>query len=179
MRAQLRPYLPPPRGSADSWTPPQEDLSTSLIVSRLNQQIHQFTSASKYATFFFGVYDDTTGTLRYTNAGHLPPLLLRQGAISALNVDGLVVGAFAFASYEESSLQLMNGDVLLLYTDGISEPENEYGEEFGEERLKALLLANADKDAREIADRIVQAVRDWVGKAEQFDDITLLIVKKL
>jgi sigma-B regulation protein RsbU (phosphoserine phosphatase) len=179
MRAQLRPYLPPPRGSADSWTPPQEDLSTALIVSRLNQQIHQFTSASKYATFFFGVYDDTTGTLRYTNAGHLPPLLLRQGGISALNVDGLVVGAFAFASYEESSLQLMNGDVLLLYTDGISEPENEYGEEFGEERLKALLLANADKDAREIADRIVQAVRDWVGKAEQFDDITLLIVKKL
>jgi sigma-B regulation protein RsbU (phosphoserine phosphatase) len=179
MRAQLRPYLPSPRGSTADWTPPQEDLSTALMVSRLNQQIHQFTSASKYATFFFGVYDDTTGMLRYTNAGHLPPLLLRQGTISALNVDGLVVGAFAFASYEESSLQLMDGDVLLLYTDGISEPENEYGEEFGEERLKALLLANADKDAREIADKIVEAVRDWVGKAEQFDDITLLIVRKL
>ena len=179
MRAQLRPYLPPPRGAAETWLPPQEDLSTALMVSRLNQQIHQFTSASKYATFVFGVYDDRTGALRYTNAGHLPPLLLRKGVISRLNVDGLVVGAFAFASYEESSLQLEEGDVLLLYTDGISEPENEYGEEFGEERLHTLLRENAGKDAQELADLIVQAVRDWVGQAEQFDDITLLIVKKL
>jgi sigma-B regulation protein RsbU (phosphoserine phosphatase) len=179
MRAQLRPYLPPPRGAAETWLPPQEDLSTALMVSRLNQQIHQFTSASKYATFVFSVYDDRTGVLRYTNAGHLPPLLLRKGGISRLNVDGLVVGAFAFASYEESSLQLEEGDVLLLYTDGISEPENEYGEEFGEERLQTLLRENAGKDAQELADLIVQAVRDWVGQAEQFDDITLLIVKKL
>lgn len=179
MRAQLRPYLPPPRGAVETWLPPQEDLSTALMVSRLNQQIHQFTSASKYATFVFGVYDDRTGALRYTNAGHLPPLLLRKGVISRLNVDGLVVGAFAFASYEESSLQLEEGDVLLLYTDGISEPENEYGEEFGEERLHTLLRENAGKDAQELADLIVQAVRDWVGQAEQFDDITLLIVKKL
>ncbi|MDZ7637891.1 MAG: PP2C family protein-serine/threonine phosphatase [Bryobacterales bacterium] len=141
--------------------------------------MHQFTSASKYATFFFGVYDDRTGALRYTNAGHLPPLLLRRGAISSLNVDGLVVGAFAFASYEESTLLLEDGDVLLLYTDGISEPENEYGEEFGEDRLHALLLENGNKDARELADVVVQAVRDWVGEAEQSDDITLLIVKKL
>lgn len=179
MRMQLRPYLPPAQGSIEAWPAAQEKLSTSLLVSRLNQQIYQFTSASKYATFFFGVYDDLHGSLRYTNAGHLPPLLLRRGTISRLNVDGLVVGVFAFATYEESALHLEDGDVLVLYTDGISEPENEYGEEFGEDRLRALLLANGDKDARELADLIVQAVRDWVGEAEQFDDITLLIVKKL
>lgn len=180
MRAQLRPYLPPSRGSAETCPDaPPEALSTAVLVSRLNRQIHQFTSASKFATFFFGVYDDHGGCLRYTNAGHLPPILLRRGEISRLNVDGLVVGAFSFATYEESTLRLERGDVLVLFTDGISEPENEYGEEFGEERLHALLLANGDKDARELADVIVEAVRDWVGDAEQFDDITLLIVKKL
>ncbi|MCL4784594.1 MAG: SpoIIE family protein phosphatase [Bryobacterales bacterium] len=178
MRAQLRPYLPPARGFAETAASPRETLSTAMLVSRLNQQIHQFTSASKFATFFFGVYDDHSGTLRYTNAGHLPPILLRRGEISRLNVDGLVVGAFSFATYEESTLHLEQGDTLVLYTDGISEPENEYGEEFGEERLHALLRANSDKDARELADLIVEAVQDWVGDAEQFDDITLLIVKK-
>ncbi len=178
MRAQLRPYLPATRGAADEEAVSVEALSTALLVSRLNQQIHQFTSASKFATFFFGVYDDRSGGLRYTNAGHLPPILLRQGKISRLNVDGLVVGAFSFATYEESALHLESGDVLVLYTDGITEPENEYGEEFGEERLQALLLAHGEKDARELADILVEAVRDWVGDAEPFDDITLLIVKK-
>lgn len=179
IRAQLRPYLPPARGVKDTWTPPQEELSTAVLVSRLNQQIHQFTSASKYATFFCGCYDDRTGELRYTNAGHLPPLLIRGGEVQTLNVDGLVVGAFAFASYEESVLMLQSGDLLVLYTDGISEPENEYGEEFGEERLRRLLLANAHKDTRDLAELVVSAVQEWVGKAEQFDDVTLLLVKKL
>ncbi len=179
IRAQLRPYLPPARGAKEAWVAPQEELSTATLVSRLNQQIHQFTSASKYATFFCGCYDDRTGELRYTNAGHLPPLLVRGGAIRTLNVDGLVVGAFAFASYEESLIRLEPGDLLVLYTDGISEPENEYGEEFGEPRLHQLLLSNAEKGTRELADHIVTSVQDWVGKAEQFDDITLLLVKKL
>ncbi|MCW5966743.1 MAG: SpoIIE family protein phosphatase [Bryobacterales bacterium] len=179
IRAQLRPYLPPARGANDTWSAPQEELSTATLVSRLNQQIHQFTSASKYATFFCGCFDDRTGELRYTNGGHLPPLLIRGGEVRTLNVDGLVVGAFAFASYDESRLMLEPGDLLVLYTDGISEPENEYGEEFGEDRLRALLLANAHKDTRELADLVVATVQEWVGKAEQFDDITLLLVKKL
>lgn len=178
MRAQLRPYLPVPPESVEPWSGPREELSTAVLVSRLNQQIHQFTSPSKFATFFLGVYDDRDGILRYTNAGHPPPLLVRNGAISRLNVDGLVVGAFAFATYEESALRLETGDILLLYTDGITESENEYGEEYGEARLHALLLANCEKDARELSDIIVRAVRDWAGVAEQSDDITLVIVKK-
>lgn len=179
MRAQLRPYLPPPKGAADTWKQPVEDLSISLMVSRLNQQIHQFTSASKYATFICGCYDDTRGELRYTNAGHLPPLLIRNGQATMLNVDGLVVGAFPFATYEESVVHLQKGDLLVLYTDGISEPENEYGEEFGEERLRQLIIQNSDKPARELADLIVHSVKAWVGNSEQFDDITLMVVRKL
>jgi sigma-B regulation protein RsbU (phosphoserine phosphatase) len=179
MRAQLRPYLPPARGAAESQEAPPEPLSTATLVSRLNQQIHQFTSASKYATFFCACYDDRTGELHYTNAGHLPPLLIRNGKIETLNVDGLVVGAFAFATYEESVLRFESGDLLVLYTDGITEPENVYGEEYGEERLRTLLLANAHREPREIAEMIVASVQEWVGQAEQFDDITLMIVKKL
>lgn len=179
IRAQLRPYLPPARGSAEAWAPPLESLSTATLVSRLNQQIHQFTSASKYATFFCGCYDDRTGELRYTNAGHLPPMLIRNGAVRNLNVDGLVVGAFAFATYEESSVVLEPGDLLVLFTDGITEPENEYGEEYGEDRLRDLVLAHTDKETREIADLVVASVQEWVGLAEQFDDVTLLLVRKL
>lgn len=179
MRAQLRPYLPPVRGAAEPPAEPYEALSTATLVSRLNRQIHQFTSASKYATFFCGCYDDRAGELRYTNAGHLPPLLIRNGEVRTLNVDGLVVGAFAFATYEESSLQMESGDLLVLYTDGITEPENVYGEEYGEDRLRKLLLDNAHREPRELAEMIVASVQEWVGQAEQFDDVTLLIVKKL
>lgn len=178
MRAQLRPYLPVSPESAEPPSESREELSTSVLVSRLNQQIYQFTSSSKFATFFLGVYDDRDGVLRYTNAGHLPPLLMRDGVISRLNVDGLVVGAFAFATYEQSEIRLKSGDILVLYTDGITEAENEYGEEFGEARLHALLLVNSAKEVRELSDIVVRAVRDWSGAVEQSDDITLVVVKK-
>jgi len=178
MRAQLRPYLPQGRASVDPAQPPPECLSTATLVTRLNQQIHQFTSASKYATFFCACYNDATSELRYTNAGHLPPLLIRKGQVRELNVDGLVVGAFSFASYDESTLQLEPDDLLVLYTDGITEPENVYGEEYGEQRLRSLVLANCHRDPKDLAEMIVASVQDWVGQAEQFDDVTLLLVKK-
>ena len=77
-------------------------ISTAQIVSRLNEQLHAYTSPEKYATFYLGVYDEMSGELRYTNAGHLPPILVRGEEAVRLNVDGTVVGAFAFSQYEES-----------------------------------------------------------------------------
>ncbi len=157
---------------------PRPCISTSRFVSELNRHVHAFTSPEKYSTFCFGVYDDLSGVFSYTNAGHLPPILIRDGVPSTLDVNGMVVGAFPFAKYEESSLQLRAGDLLLCYTDGITEPENAYGEMFGEERLIDLVAKNSGGDDAKLIDVVIEAVEEWYGSSEQFDDMTILLARK-
>jgi sigma-B regulation protein RsbU (phosphoserine phosphatase) len=124
------------------------------------------------------VYEEATSTLTYTNAGHLPPLLVRNGEAQRLDVNGMVVGAFPFALYGESQTRLQPGDLAVFFTDGITEPENAYGEMFGEERLIDLVVRNAHLDNREIIDSIMDAVRQWTGSDELQDDMTLLLVRR-
>ncbi len=152
--------------------------STARMVSELNQQLYATTSPEKYATFFFAIYDQGTGVITYTNAGHLQPVLIRDGTPIRLDVNGTIVGAFPFSKYEESKLELQSGDLLVCYTDGISEPENEYGEMFGEERLIELVAKNAARDDAGIIDSVMQAVRQWTGVPELSDDMTLLLARK-
>jgi sigma-B regulation protein RsbU (phosphoserine phosphatase) len=154
-------------------------LSTALMVSRLNKQLYANTSPEKYATFYFALYDEKTQTLTYTNAGHLQPILLRKGVPELLEVTGTVVGAFPFSSYEEKNIQLASGDVLVAYTDGMIEPENEYGEMFGEQRLTDLLAKNVDRDSGEIIARVMEAVLQWSGDAAELsDDMTMLVARR-
>jgi sigma-B regulation protein RsbU (phosphoserine phosphatase) len=153
-------------------------VSTSTVVSHLNQQLFADTSPEKYATFFLGVYDEPTGTLTYTNAGHLPPILLHEGTTVKLDVNGTVVGAFPFSHYGESSVALQPGDLLVFYTDGVTEPENEYGEMFGEARMIDLVQKNAHLDESEIIGVVSQAVRQWTGSDELQDDMTLLLLRR-
>jgi phosphoserine phosphatase RsbU/P len=153
--------------------------STARMVSELNQQLHATTSAEKYATFFFAIFDQATGLMTYTNAGHLQPVLFRDGSATALDVNGTVVGAFPFSKYEESKVELRSGDLLLCYTDGITEPENEYGEMFGEERLIELVTKNADRDEAQIIESVMESVRQWTGAPELSDDMTVLLARKL
>jgi sigma-B regulation protein RsbU (phosphoserine phosphatase) len=142
--------------------------------------VYASTAPEKFATFFFSLYDDATSLLTYVNAGHLPPILVRGGLASTLDTNGMVVGAFPFASYNESRLELQRGDLLVLYTDGITEPENEYGEDFGEQRLRELLVANADRDGAEITAEVMDAVRRWTAFPDELqDDMTLLVLRKL
>jgi phosphoserine phosphatase RsbU/P len=155
------------------------ELSTARLVSNLNQQLFASTAPEKYATFFFSLYDDESGTLTYTNAGHLSPFLVRSGKAIPLESNGMVVGAFPFAKYGERTIQLESGDLLVCYTDGITEPENPYGEDYGEDRLVELLIQNADKDAAEIAALVVADVTRWTGDSELQDDMTLLLARKL
>jgi phosphoserine phosphatase RsbU/P len=154
-------------------------VSTSRVVSHLNQQLHADTAPEKYATFFLGVYDAAGKAITYTNAGHLPPILIRNGDVTMLEVNGMVVGAFPFAKYGESRVQLQPQDLLVFYTDGITEPENAYGEMFGEERLIELLVRNAGQDEAEIVTVVTDAVRQWTGTDELQDDMTLLLVRQL
>ncbi len=154
-------------------------VTSAHLVSQLNQQLYAFTSAEKFATFYFGVYDSGTGRLSYTNAGHPPPIVIRNGSVIRLETNGMVVGAFPFAEYGESTFDLEPGDLLACFTDGITEPENEYGEMFGEDRLAELLLRNASRRPAEILEEIYAAVRQWVSSPDAQDDMTMLLARRL
>ena len=170
MRSQLRHCM---EASA------QPQISTARLVANLNTQLHASTSPEKFATFFFGVYDDETGLLHYTNAGHLPPVLFGQGRTKRLEVNGMVVGAFPDVPYGESSLRLEKGDLMVCFTDGITEPENAYGEMYGEDRLIDLVRDNLHLPDAEIVNLIVESVQSWMGIRELPDDMTLLLARKV
>ena len=175
LRAQLNSRtLPSGPGQADGL--PQ---LISELTTRLNQQLYEITSSEKYATFFCALVNDCSGQLFYTNAGHLPPLLIRNQQAHKLDIHGMVLGAFPNQSYGHGKFELQQGDLLVAYTDGITEPENEYGEEFGEERLAELLVQNANKPFAELTRLIAAAVRDWSISPEQQDDMTLLMLRRI
>jgi sigma-B regulation protein RsbU (phosphoserine phosphatase) len=153
-------------------------VSPSGIVSQLNRQLFAFTTPEKYATFFFGLYEDRTGTFTYTNAGHLPPILIRGGEPQLLEVNGMVVGAFPFAAYGESSVILQPGDLLVFYTDGITEPQNEYGEMFGENRMIETIARQASLESDAIIASVLESVERWTGSPELQDDQTLIIARR-
>ena len=164
-------------GGTIGFTPPL--LSTSHLVSRLNNQLHAYTSPEKYATFCFGIFDEPTGIFTYTNAGHLPPLLVRDGAAERLDVNGTVVGAFPFAKFDESRLELKSNDLLVCFTDGITEPENEYGEMFGEDRLIELIARSSHLNDEQIVEVVLDAVREWTAADELQDDMTVLLARRV
>ena len=175
LRAQIMQYHPE-RGNGRSREP---ELDAAKLVSALNQQIFAHTSPEKFATFFFALFDEPTRTLTYTNAGHLSPLLFRNGDVVPLDTNGTVVGAFPFATYDESCLTMNAGDLLVCYTDGITEPENAYGEMFRDQRLIELVQKHSHRADHEIVAIVLEAVRAWTGTPELHDDMTLLLAREL
>ena len=153
-------------------------LSTARLVSDLNQQLYATTSPEKFATFCFALYDEGTGLITYTNAGHPPPILIRGGNATRLDINGTVVGAFPFSKYSESKTQLERGDLLVWYTDGITEPEDAYGEMFGEERLIELVAKNSERPDAQIIQTVMESVRQWTASPELSDDMTVVLARK-
>ena len=156
----------------------QTNVSTERLVTGLNQHLFLNTAPEKYATFFLAIYDETTGMLEYTNAGHLPPLLIRAGTAARLDSNGMVVGAFRDSQYDSSRLQLQMDDLLVCYTDGVTELENEFGEQFGEERLSEVLLKHTGSNLAEVEAAILAATAQFSGSPDAQDDLTLLMVRK-
>ena len=150
----------------------------SHMVSEINRQVCQHSAPEKYATLCFAIYDENTHDLHYTNAAHLPPILLRQGRIERFNVDGTIVGSFPRVTFEASCLRLEPGDLLVFFTDGVTEPENEYGEQFGDDRLIELIERHAGRTEEEIIQAVSNAVRQWTGSPELQDDLTLLLARR-
>ena len=145
------------------------------FLQSVNQLFYENTADGDYATFFFAAYDDSTRRLRYVNCGHLPPLLLRQdNSLHRLAATSTVLGLFEKWDCTASEWELLPGDTLVLYTDGITESCNAAGEEFGELRLVEVLRRNREASAQALVDCIIDEVRQF-SPYEQQDDITLIV----
>jgi sigma-B regulation protein RsbU (phosphoserine phosphatase) len=151
--------------------------SPGTVLAQLNQQLYRSTPAQKYATMFLGFYDQQTRQLTYSTAGQLPPMVIcANGSPRLLDVGGTVVGLFGDMVYPEGRITLDPGDIVIAFSDGITEPENDFGE-FGEERLREIVLENRDLPLARISDAILNAVIDWIGGEEQPDDMTVVLAR--
>jgi sigma-B regulation protein RsbU (phosphoserine phosphatase) len=152
-------------------------LSTAQVVDRLNRHLYQNSPPEKYVTFFFAIYDTRTRKLTYTNAGHLPPLLFRGDRIDRLRAGGTVVGLFPIATYEQGEVQVEPGDLLMAFTDGITEPENTYGEEFGEARVLEVARRAMLASPEMLVEEIYRTINEWTGSPELQDDMTVVLAQ--
>lgn len=152
-------------------------VDTAAVVKRLNRHLYLNTSDDRYATLFYAVYDAVTHTLTYTNAGHLPPLYIAGERVAKLEQGGTVVGLLEGSEYEQGSIQLEPGSLLVAYSDGLIEPENVYGEEFGTRRLLEVAVRNRNASPRSIAEALMSGVEEWTSSPEQPDDMTVIVAR--
>jgi sigma-B regulation protein RsbU (phosphoserine phosphatase) len=153
--------------------------SPGRILSLLNRHLYRSTQPEKYATLFLAHYDADSSMLTYSNAGQLPPLVLgRDGGIRRLDQGGTVVGLMDGMHYDEDRFKMLPGDIMVAYSDGVTEPENDFGE-FGEERLMEVVNRYRDQPLHVISTQVMQALDAWIGADEQPDDITLVLARQV
>jgi serine phosphatase RsbU (regulator of sigma subunit) len=154
---------------------PSEPVRTMVET---NLRILADTHGGLFITLLYAILDQAEGMLSYCSAGHLPALILRHrsGAVEELHRTGMPLGVMEDAEWEKVSVKIEPGDALLLYTDGVTEAQNMEEEFFGMPQLKEVFSQQRGRSAAEIRDAVYGAVREWVGQAEQFDDITMLVV---
>jgi sigma-B regulation protein RsbU (phosphoserine phosphatase) len=151
----------------------------ATAIGHANQLICEDSKTSMFVTLFYAILDSRAMTLNYVNAGHNPPLLLKGTAadVVLLKAKGIALGVTDEVSLQSVRVDLRPGDVLVLYTDGVTEAINDHEEEFGEERLVKVITENRGESAATILDRILAAITAFAGDRPQHDDITLLILK--
>jgi sigma-B regulation protein RsbU (phosphoserine phosphatase) len=150
-----------------------------LVFSASSRRILTDARADLFVTVFYGILDPATGTLTYCNAGHNPPYLLSaqdRDTVQVLHRTGMPLGVVEDATWEQGAVQLAPGDVLVLYTDGVTDAEDGQGSSFSQERLLETVQANLGRSAQDIQDALITEVREFVSDAPQFDDITLMVV---
>jgi serine phosphatase RsbU (regulator of sigma subunit) len=151
----------------------------SEVMGEINEYIFENSPPNKYLTLFYGELDPQTGVLAYSNGGHNAPMLVRStGEVERLDKGGLPIGMMQDVKYQEGSVKFNVGDVLVIYSDGITESVNERDEEFDEDRLIEVLKNNLNRSASGIRDRIDEALSRFVGTAAPVDDMTLMIIKR-
>ncbi|HEX3660555.1 MAG TPA: SpoIIE family protein phosphatase [Acidobacteriaceae bacterium] len=148
------------------------------ILSLLNRHLYRSTQPEKYATLFLAHYDGLSRRLVYANGGHLPPMLLRANdTVTKLDRGGSVVGLLDELSWEQGTEHLGPGDILIAYSDGVTEPENDFGE-FGEERLLDVVRRHKHLSLEAISEQVISTLRTWIGAQEQPDDVTLVLARQ-
>ncbi len=150
---------------------------TAELVSRLNRHIFRNTSDDRYATFFYADYNVAARSLTYTNAGHLAPFFVCGDTIKELSEGGTVIGMFEEFPFMQGTVTAEPGSLLVAFSDGLTEPENVYGEEFGIQRLKDEVLRQRSLPPQRIAESLIAAAEQWAGTPEQADDITVVIAR--
>jgi sigma-B regulation protein RsbU (phosphoserine phosphatase) len=151
------------------------------VLSEVNQRIIFDTDSSRFVTVFYGVLDPSSGKLKYCNAGHNPPYLFRaQDGKEAerLTKTGVLLGMFDDESWTKEDVQFDPGDVLVLYTDGVTEAQNADGDFFGRERLVKAAKKNSGNSAKDVRESLLGKISKFVGDAPQLDDIALVIVAR-
>ena len=150
---------------------------TAALVSRLNSHLFRNTSDDRYATFFYAMYDTDSRLLTYTNAGHLSPYFVSDAGVQRLEEGGTVVGLFEDCTFTQSTIRVAPGSTLVAFSDGLTEPENVYGEEFGMQRLKEEILRHRTASPDRMAELLIAAADQWAGTPDQADDITVVVAR--
>lgn len=154
--------------------------SPGQLLKLLNHHLYASTQTARYATLFLACYDTETRKLTYSNGGHLPPLIISaNGSVQRLECGGPVVGLLENLEYCEETVQLQPGDLLMAFTDGLTEPENIAEEEFGEHRLLDTIRAHSSEPLQSVAANTLKVLQNWIGTREQPDDMTLLLAREL
>jgi sigma-B regulation protein RsbU (phosphoserine phosphatase) len=152
------------------------DMPPAEVCARVNRVLAGNLAAGNFVTFFYSMIDSATSELIYTNAGHVPPVLVRKdGTVARLESGGALLGVFKNWTFEQERVQLRPGDRLVMFTDGISELKDDTEEEFGEERLEQLIVRHREAGAAGLKDRILEAVSDFSNGTFQ-DDVTIVVV---
>lgn len=156
------------------------NLPSAESMRIVNDMLCEENVESMFVTVFYGIYDTQTGMVEYTNAGHNPPYVLhKDGTLTMLpTVGNLALGVFGGVPYKSATVQLHEGDALVMFTDGVTEAFNPAGEQYGEARLESLLKTLGGKASMEIVDAINAAVKEFAAEEPQSDDITVLVVRK-
>jgi sigma-B regulation protein RsbU (phosphoserine phosphatase) len=155
----------------------EKQLRIEYVFGKLNRVIHRSNLSSRFVCVFYGELE-SNGNLHYVNAGHQPPLLFHKGHVVELRMGGTVIGPLPNAEFRRGFLRMEAGDVLVLFTDGVTERRGPDGEFFGEEQLKRLVQANLALPARELLQRILDAAQSFGAGRPWEDDVTLMVVRR-
>ena len=156
------------------------DIPCKDCVAFTNKILYGSTDSNKYATLFYGVLDPSENNITFCNAGHNEPILIEQGGeVKRLKEGGIVVGIMPEIAYDEKTIDFPPGTVLVVYSDGITEAMDSNEEEFGEERLINLIKENRKLSATDLINLLIKTVNDHAGNAEQMDDMTIVVIKRV
>ena len=156
------------------------DFDIAKVTEKINELIYENTSSEKFITFFWGILDSAQNTFEYINAGHNPPYLLHENKIIPLTEGGFMIGILDFGiNYEVGKINLEKDDVLVFYTDGVTEAMNKTGEEFGDDRLTDIMKNCKECSSKKILEEINHSLLEFAVDTPQYDDITAIVLKKL